>query len=331
MATLKDVAKLACVDVSTVSRALNNTGYVHPDTKKRVYAAAKELGYHPNVMAQALRQGKRRTIGIIVPSFFLSVFAGIVTGINQEAQRRNYAVLLCNSGYDPAVEKECLNRLRSGFIDGLIIGPTGRNSRLIQDIQAAGTPVVQVIRDQIPRMNSIVADYENTACEAVKYLYRLGSRGIGFLGGNGQIVPFRDRYDGYRRAIRELGLEELTIPESFVGHSFEFGYHQTQELLFRYPQLDAIITSVDAQGLGALRMLKEQKKRVPDEVRVMSLTGHSIGAMLETSMTAMEIPAIEMGRSAVQMLLEEIDAPEDSRLTPKRLVFTAELVEREST
>ena len=129
----------------------------------------------------------------------------------------------------------------------------------------------------------------------------------------------------------ELGLEELTIPESFVGHTFEFGYHQTQELLFRYPQLDAIITSVDAQGLGALRMLKEQKKRVPDEVRVMSLTGHSIGAMLETSMTAMEIPAIEMGRSAVQMLLEEIDAPEDSRLTPKRLVFTAELVEREST
>ena len=97
MATLKDVAKLACVDISTVSRALNNTGYVHPDTKKRVYDAAKELGYHPTVMAQALRQGKRHTIGVIIPSFFLSVFAGIVMGINQEAQRSNYAVLLCSS------------------------------------------------------------------------------------------------------------------------------------------------------------------------------------------------------------------------------------------
>lgn len=81
MATLKDVAKLACVDVSTVSRALNNTSYVHPDTKERIYAAAKELGYHPNVMAQALRQGKRHTIGVIVPSLFLSVFAGITLGI----------------------------------------------------------------------------------------------------------------------------------------------------------------------------------------------------------------------------------------------------------
>ena len=331
MATLKDVAKLACVDISTVSRALNNTGYVHPDTKKRVYEAAQELGYHPNVMAQALRQGKRHTIGVIVPSFYLSVFAGVVMGINQEAQRRNYAVLLCGSMDDPALEKECLNRLRNGFIDGLIIGPTGRNTRLIQDIQASGTPVVQVIREQIPRMNSIVADYEATGYEAVKYLYNLGARRIGFLGGNKKIVPFRDRYAGYQRGIREFGLPELTIPSAFLGHSFEYGYRDARELLFQYPDLDAVITSVDSQGLGVLRMLKEQKKRVPEDVRVMSLTGHSIGALLETTMTAMEIPAAEMGMSAVRMLLEEIEAPQGAQPTPKRLVFSAELVEREST
>ena len=80
-----------------------------------------------------------------------------------------------------------------------------------------------------------------------------------------------------------------------------------------------------------LRMLKEQKKRVPEDVRVMSLTGHSIGALLETTMTAMEIPAIEMGVSAVRMLLEEIEAPPGTQLPPKRLAFSAELVEREST
>lgn len=331
MATLKDVAKLACVDISTVSRALNNTGYVHPDTKKRVYDAAKELGYHPNVMAQALRQGKRHTIGVIIPSFFLSVFAGIVMGINQEAQRSNYAVLLCSSGDDPALEKESLNRLREGFIDGLIIGSTGRNTRLIQNIQASGTPVVQVIREQIPRMNSIVADYEATGYDAVRYLYNLGSRNIGFMGGNEKIVPFRDRHTGYQRAMQELGLPELTIPSGFHGHSFEFGYRQAQELLFQYPKLDAIITSVDSQGMGVMRLLKEQKKRVPEDIRVMSLTGHTIGALLETSMTAMEIPAVEMGVNAVRMLLEEIEAPQNMQVAPKRLVFSAELVEREST
>ena len=82
MATLKDVAKLACVDVSTVSRALNNTSYVHPDTKARVYAAAKELGYHPNIMAQALRQGRRHTLGMVVPRLDLAIFQdGYLTGV----------------------------------------------------------------------------------------------------------------------------------------------------------------------------------------------------------------------------------------------------------
>ena len=331
MATLKDVAKLACVDVSTVSRALNNTSYVHPDTKERIYAAAKELGYHPNVMAQALRQGKRHTIGVIVPSLFLSVFAGITLGIEQEAQKQNYGVLLCCTSDDPASEKESLNRLRSGFIDALIIASTGRNSRLIQDIQASGVPVIQIIRDQIPHMNSIVADYEATGYNAVHYLYQLGSRHIGFLGGNDRIIPFRNRYQGYQRAMQELHLPELTVPSSFVGHSFEHGYRDAKELLFQFPDLDAVITSVDSQGLGVMRLMKEQKKRVPEDVRVISLTGHTIGGLLETTMTAMELPALEIGRSAVQMAIEEIDSSGDSHTSPRRLVFHAELVEREST
>lgn len=83
MATLKDVAKLACVDVSTVSRALNNTSYVHPDTKAKIYAAAKELGYHPNIMAQALRQGRRHTIGVVVPRLHLAIFSEILQGIEE--------------------------------------------------------------------------------------------------------------------------------------------------------------------------------------------------------------------------------------------------------
>ena len=331
MATLKDVAKLACVDISTVSRALNNTSYVHPDTKARVYAAAKELGYHPNVMAQALRQGKRHTLGVIVPTLFLSVFSGMTSGIEQEARRKNYAILLSNSFDDPAVEKESLNRMRNGFIDALIIASTGRNSRLIQDIQASGIPVVQIIREQIPRMNSIVADYEATAYNAVRYLHRLGARNIGFLGSNSRITPFRDRYQGYQKALRELSLPELTVPSSFVEHTFEAGYRNAKELLFQFPDLDAMIVSVDSQGLGVLRLLKEQHKKVPDEIRVICLTGHMIGGLLETTMTAMEIPSVEMGRAAAAMAIDEINAPADQPPSPKRLLFPAELVEREST
>lgn len=330
MATLKDVAKLACVDVSTVSRALNNTSYVHPETKARIMAAVKQLSYQPNVLARGLRQGKRHTIGVIVPTLFMSVFSDLIQGLDREAQKSGYAILLCNSYDDPAVEKACLNRLRNGFIDGLIIAATGRNSRLIQDIRASGMPVIQIIREQIPNLSCILADYEAIGYEAVRYLYRQGARQIGFLGSSNKLMPFHDRYAGYQRALRELELPEFTLPSCFAGHFYEHGYQATLDLLFQYPEMDAVIASLDTQGLGALRALREQERLVPDEVRVISLTGHAIGGMLETTMTSMELPAEEMGQQAARMAIEEIESDPNRPLTCKRLIFPAALVERES-
>ena len=146
MATLKDVAKLACVDVSTVSRALNNTSYVHPDTKARVYAAAKELGYHPNIMAQALRQGRRHTLGMIVPRLDLAIFAEILQGFEHEALALGYSTIISVTDDDPKIEKECLTRMRNGLVDGIVVNSTGRNNRLITDIKVSGIPLVQMIR-----------------------------------------------------------------------------------------------------------------------------------------------------------------------------------------
>ena len=112
MATLKDVAKLANVDVSTVSRALNNTSYVHPDTKERIYAAAKELGYRPNVMARALRQGRGQVIGVVVPRLHMPIFSEILQGIEAQAQTLGYMTTVCVTEEDAKVEKDRLNRLR---------------------------------------------------------------------------------------------------------------------------------------------------------------------------------------------------------------------------
>lgn len=143
MATLKDVARLACVDVSTVSRALNNTSYVHPDTKARIFAAVKELSYQPNVLAQGLRQGKRHTIGVVVPRLHLTLFADITQSIESESRKLGYATLICHTEDDPVIEKECLNRLRNGFVDGIIIAGTGRNCHLLRDIHAGGIAVTR--------------------------------------------------------------------------------------------------------------------------------------------------------------------------------------------
>ena len=331
MATLKDVARLANVDVSTVSRALNNTSYVHPDTKTRIYAAARELGYHPNVMAQALRQGRRHTIGVVVPRLHLAIFSEILQGIEEEGRGLGYATLVCVTEDDPKREKECLNRLRSGLVDGIIIAATGRNGRLIRDIQASGIAVLQLVRKQEPRISSVIADYEACGYDAVRYLHKKGCREIGLIDGAQHLAPYKDRYEGYCRAMGELGLESnFSGCDEHAVNSFEYGYACTNQLMDDNPGLDAIIAAVDVQGLGAIRALAERGISVPGQVRVISLTGHSVGGMLQTPMTSLEMPAHEMGNKAVKMIVEEIEAPSGQKPGLQHLVLAATLVERES-
>lgn len=330
MATLKDVARLACVDVSTVSRALNNTSYVHPDTKARIYAAVKELSYQPNVLAQGLRQGKRRTIGLLVPKLHLTIFAEIAQGIEEEARRHGYAILICNTEDDPKIERECLNRLRNGFVDGIIIAGTGKNGRLLRDIQASGIAVTQIVRQQDKKISSVVSDYNNCGYEAVKYLYSKGCRQIGFISGTMELSPYRERYNGYKRALEELGLTETSTLSSIPDNSFEYGFQCTEDLLEQNPNLDAIMAAVDIQGIGAMRALKEHCISIPDQIRLISLTGHFIGSIMPTTMTSMEMPARLMGEKATLMTLEEINAPDDSKPGCQHLQLSSVLAERES-
>lgn len=331
MATLKDVARLACVDVSTVSRALNNTSYVHPDTKERIYAAAKELGYHPNVMAQALRQGKRHTIGVVVPRLHLAIFSEILQGIEQGAWNLGYATLICNTEDDPKVERDCLSRLRNGFVDGIIIAGTGRNGRLVRDIKASGISVVQLVRRQEEQISSVVADYESCGYDAVNYLYQKGCREIGLINGSLHLAPYKGRYDGYCKAIKELGLKEHFSRSSYPVNSFDYGYECTNQLLNDTPGLDGILTAVDIQGLGAIRALTELGIKIPEQIKIISLTGHAVGGMLETAMTSMEMPAHEIGVKAAEMVIAEIEAPSEKKPSPQYLTFATTLVEREST
>ena len=331
MATLKDVAKLACVDVSTVSRALNNTSYVHPETKERVYAAAKELGYHPNVIAQALRQGKRHTIGVVVPRLHLTIFAEVLQGIEKQAREQGYVTLICTTNDDPKAERDSLERLRSGFCDGIIITSTGNNRRLVRDIQAGGIAVLQLIRKQDPDISSIVADYAASGREAVRFLYSKGCRRIGLINGFLHLSPYRERYEGYMQSVQELGLEPITSHSDREVNSFRYGYECANQLLDENPDLDAIVAAVDVQGLGAIRAISERGLQIPDQIRVISLTGHRVGRMLETTMSSMEMPAFEMGAEAARMIIGQIEAGSGQKPVCRHINFSAVLAEREST
>lgn len=332
MATLKDVAKLANVDVSTVSRAINNTSYVHPDTKKKIFAAVEQLSYNPNLLAKGLRQGKLHTIGVVVPSINLSIFGEMVQGIESQAHKMGYSIMICNTKDNPDLEEEYLNRLRNSFVNGILISSTGQNTRLIRDIKTSGISVMQMVRKQDKLISSVVADYYECGYEGVKYLISKGCKNIGFINGPTDIIPYKERYRGYHKAMKEYGYEEHLANSSLPkGNFFKDGYDGVLQLLEEVPEIDGIMVAVDMQGIGVIRALKERKIAIPEKIKVISLLGHSIGGMLETTMTSMETPAREMGEQVTKMIIEDIEAEPGKKPSLKHLMFAASLVERETT
>ena len=332
MATLKDVAKLANVDASTVSRTLNNNSYVHEDTRRRVMEAVEQLSYKPNLLAQGLRKGKRQSIGVIIPSISLSIFSDIVQVIEREATKLGYRIIICISDDDPEIEKEYIERLRNGLVDGIIIASTGKNNAALRNIQNSGIAVIQLIRKQDKTLSSIVANYRSSAHEAVKYLVSRGCKKIGLINGSMKVLPYIERCEGYKQAIQEFGLEAYVIESKSKKESyFEDGYTGAKKLLEKDPDIDGIIVAADMHGIGVIRYLKEQKIAIPDQIKVMSLTGHSIGGMLETAMTSVELPSQEIGELITKSIVKDIEAPKNVKRIPVHQELGVSLVERETT
>lgn len=140
-----------------------------------------------------------------------------------------------------------------------------------------------------------------------------------------------ERYKGYARAIKRYQLQEICSESDDPANSFEYGFHCTEMLLNHHRHLDALIVAVDIQGIGAIRALKEYGLSIPNDIRLVSLTGHSIGSMLETTMTSMEIPAHEMGEAAARMIITDINTSSDTKTKPQHHIFDAVWTERESS
>ncbi len=335
LSTLKDVARLAKCHPATVSRALNNVSYVHPETRARIMAAVEELDYHPDIIARSLRKGKRHTIGVVVPNVHLTVFDDIAQSIDTEARKRGYSILFCHTNDNPEIEREYLDRLRYGFIDGLIIASTGRNNSVIRDIHNQGLAVVQIIRKQDETLPSVVSDYEGGCYNAVHYLYGHGCRKIALVNGPSHgkyaLRPYKTRYEGYKRAVSELGLTEICEFTDGVINGYESGRMCIEKIIDANPGLDAIMTAVDIYGMAALRLLRERGIKVPEQVKIVSLTGYSVGNLLERSLTSFELPAVEIGSTATRMVIEEIEAPKNDKPAVKHIVLAASLSERESS
>lgn len=323
MATLKDVAEKASVNVSTVSRALNNTSYVHPDTKAKIIAAAKELGYSPNLIAQALRRGKRNTLGLILPWINSPTFSEMVQGFVSSARRQGYEVLICTTNDDPKSESECLMRLRGGIVDGIAIASHNQNRRNLIDLIAGGLPVIQLLHCAERSVSSIEVDAYSGGLECVKHLYSLGCRRIALLQGQSDVATFTGFYQGYRSGIRQLGLKEyMSQPVELPLISYEYAYEATQMLMDQPEPPDAIIGSVEIYGKAILHALTSRGISARDQVRVACLSGQSPLTWHPAPIIPLEAPNMSIGEKAAEALISDIRAmTEGKKPQPMHISF----------
>ena len=310
-ATLKDVAKLAGLHTSTVSRVLRGKEDVRipKETKDKIFAAAKELNYQPDQTARSLRTQKSNTIGLIVPDITNPFFARLARSIEMNSFERGYTVILCNTDENQDKEILFMNELLGRRIDGLILAPVQDSIDHIRRLKDKKFPFVLIDRyfDEMDT-NAVLSDNEATAYEAVSYLVKFGHKRIGMIRGRKNIYTIQKRVVGYQRAVNDYKID--AEPQLIVGDGFclEDGYDSTLQLLNLPNRPSAIIVSGNLVTVGVLKAIIECGLSIPEDISVIAYADNVFSPYLVTPMTTISHPLQEMGKRAFDLLLEHMES-----------------------
>lgn len=310
--TIHDIARELGLTGSTVSRALNDHPRISEATKELVRQKAIELDYRPNHIAARLRMGKTHTIGLIVPRINRTFFANVIHGIEMITSQAGYHLLICQSNEQLSKEIANLDTLRSSRVDGVIISLSAETSDAshFDSMLKAGIPMVQFDRvlDSLP-VPQVVNDDDAAAYALVRHMIDQGYRRIVHYGGPQYLSLYRNRYEGYRRAMAEAGLEISTNTPPIYALSQEQGLAVTRDLFSAVHRPDAIFSASDYAALGAIHALQELQLRVPEEVGVAGYANEPFTALIHPAITSVEQFGEEMGRQAATLLLDLLAPP----------------------
>lgn len=327
--TIKDVARLAGVSMSTVSAALNNGPGVSENTRFRIIAVAEKLHYEPNILARGLVTKRSHTIGLVISDIANPFFTKIVRGIEDVAYKNNFNLILCNTDENVEKERMYLRVLYGKRVDGLIITVTEGSGEDIKEMLRENIPIVLLDRKLNGiRTDSVVVDNIEGSYQAVSYLISLGHERIGIISGPKGIISGRDRLEGYLKALRDHDLkvdEELTKEGDFKENG---GYDKTCEFVEMTNPPTAMFVANNQMVLGALRALRERKIGVPDKMAVIGFDDMDWAPLTYSPLTTVSQPTYVLGTSAAELLTKRINGKAPSK--PQEIVLKPKLIIRES-
>jgi len=291
----------------TVSRVLNNSGYVSADTRERVQAAISDLGYVPNSLARSLRSKSTRTVALVLTDVTNPFFTTLVRGAEDVASRHDFNLILCNTDESEAKQTQYLTVLLQKRVDGVLLVPARSTSEPVMWLQSQGVPVV-VIDRRVPSadVDAVRCDSEQGAYEMTRYLLGLGHRRIALLTGPAGVSTAQDRVSGYRRALSEIGLngsDELIVYGEFAPAS---GYRMAQQVLDLPQRPTALFAANNFIATGAYRAVRDAGLEIPADLTMVAFDDLPAGLAVEPFMTVIEQPAYEMGSRAAELLFARL-------------------------
>lgn len=325
MATIHDVAKKAGVSVTTVSRVLNNRGYISEETRRKVYRCMEELNYQPNDIARSLLRKQSNLIGLIIPNVSHPFFAELANHIEYHAYQRGSKILLCNSQLDPVKEQDYIDMLKRNRVDGIIMGSHTLEVDVYRNLGGKIVTFDRQIDISIPYISS---DNYMGGQLATRLLIRKGCRKIAHICGNLKLNMLSNRRtSAFIDEVQQHNIEHIIVQTDMNVFDQKQYERIIRRLFEEHPDIDGIFATSDIIATFAVKICHKLKRRVPEDVRIVGYDDVNAASWLVPALTTVRQPLEKMARSAVDMICRQ----EEERNREQACVLPVELVERETT
>lgn len=324
MATINDVAARAGVSVTTVSRVLNNRGYISEKTRKLVYDTMEALNYQPNEIARSLLRKQSNLFGLIVPDVSHPFFAQLTGAIEQYAYEQGYKLLLCNSHLEPLKEREYLEMMKRNRVDGIIMCS---HTLEVEEYTQLRSPVVTIDR-QISDLPYIASDNALGGRLAAQLLVDKGCRKVAHICGNLQLDLLANlRTEAFVSIMKQHQLPYVISQTSRAFFDLDDYEQIINQLLVEHPDVDGIFATSDIIASLIMKASQRLGKRIPDQLKVIGYDDINMNAWLTQGITTIKQPINDMAHLAVDCLLDQIAGCSVERAS----VLPVQLIERQTT
>lgn len=326
--TIRDVAELAGVHPSTVSRVINNDSRISEKTKNKVLLIIKKLGYTPNAIARGLKIKRTYTLGMLIPDITNPFFAEIARGVEDAANANGFNIILCNTDDKLKKERIYLEILKGKRVDGLILGTAHIKDKSIIELEKKKFPYILLSRNiEGLDKNCVIVDDVAGGIMVTEYLIKLGHRRIAHITGPPTVRAANNRLEGYKFALEKHQIEyheELVKEGDF---RIKGGYQVMKRFLKLAEPPTAIFAANDLLALGAMQAIQREKYHIPEDFCIIGFDDIRLASFVYPPLTTIRQPMLEMGALAVKMLLKII---EEGEFNQRKIVLKSKLIIRES-